>query len=242
MKKHPTLTRIRKRLREAVRQYTLIAPDDKVLIGLSGGKDSLALVALLGELRRHYNRNFHLEAVHVKMSNIKYEADFDFLKNFCDQAEVPFKLLEASFKPDTDTKRTPCFLCSWTRRKALFEYAQQEHFNKIALGHHQDDILKTAMMNLTYSGSFSTMPVLLRLDKMPITIIRPLCLQHEQDLRELAALQHFRPLQKECPYDRESTRNSIDEVLSAMERLNPESRYSLWHALEKEGKLVESNR
>lgn len=239
MKKSPITTRIQRRLREAIHQYELIAPDDSVLIGLSGGKDSLALVALLGTLRQHYNRNFRLEAIHIKMANIKYEADFSFLSDFCAQYEVPFRLVETEFTPDKNEKRTPCFLCSWTRRKRLFEYAQREGFNNIALGHHQDDILKTAMMNLTYSGSFSTMPVRLKLDKMPLTIIRPLCLQHEDDLRNLAQIEGFEPLKKECPYDHESTRTSIDEVLTTMQRLNPESRHSLWHALEKAGKLVE---
>lgn len=240
MKKSPITTRIQRRLREAIHQYELIVPGDSVLIGLSGGKDSLALVALLGTLRQHYNRNFRLEAIHIKMANIKYEADFSFLSDFCAQYEVPFRLVETEFTPDKNEKRTPCFLCSWTRRKRLFEYAQREGFNKIALGHHQDDILKTAMMNLTYSGSFSTMPVRLKLDKMPLTIIRPLCLQQEDDLRNLAQIEGFEPLKKECPYDHESTRTSIDEVLTTMQRLNPESRHSLWHALEKAGKLVEA--
>lgn len=240
MKKSPITTRIQRRLREAIHQYELIVLGDSVLIGLSGGKDSLALVALLGTLRQHYNRNFRLEAIHIKMANIKYEADFSFLSDFCAQYEVPFRLVETEFTPDKNEKRTPCFLCSWTRRKRLFEYAQREGFNKIALGHHQDDILKTAMMNLTYSGSFSTMPVRLKLDKMPLTIIRPLCLQQEDDLRNLAQIEGFEPLKKECPYDHESTRTSIDEVLTTMQRLNPESRHSLWHALEKAGKLVEA--
>ena len=240
MKKSPITTRIQRRLREAIHQYELIVPGDSVLIGLSGGKDSLALFALLGTLRQHYNRNFRLEAIHIKMANIKYEADFSFLSDFCAQYEVPFRLVETEFTPDKNEKRTPCFLCSWTRRKRLFEYAQREGFNKIALGHHQDDILKTAMMNLTYSGSFSTMPVRLKLDKMPLTIIRPLCLQQEDDLRNLAQIEGFEPLKKECPYDHESTRTSIDEVLTTMQRLNPESRHSFWHALEKAGKLVEA--
>lgn len=240
MKKSPITTRIRRRLQKAIHQYELITPGDSVLIGLSGGKDSLALVALLGTLRRHYNRNFRLEAIHIKMANIKYEADFSFLSNFCAQYEVPFHLVETEFTPDKNEKRPPCFLCSWTRRKRLFEYARRENFNKIALGHHQDDILKTAMMNLTYSGSFSTMPVRLKLDKMPISIIRPLCLQHEDDLRHLAKTESFQPLNKECPYDHQSARTSIQELLDTMQRLNPESRHSLWHALEKAGKLVEA--
>lgn len=231
--------RIRRRLREGVKRFDLIAPGDAVLIGLSGGKDSLALVQLLGEMRRHYNRNFRLAAIHVKMANIDYQADFNFLRSFCEQHEVPFHLVEASFEPDREEGRSPCFLCSWTRRKRMFEWAQQEGFNKIALGHHQDDILKTALMNLTYAGSFSTMPVRLELRKMPITIVRPLCLCQEEDLRAFSKAEGHVPLRKECPYDHESTRTSIDTVLATLQSLNPEARHSLWHALEKAGKLVE---
>ena len=230
--------RILRKVREAIKRYQLLQPNDAVLIGLSGGKDSLALVHLLSIVRRHNNRSFRLEAIHIKMGNIDYQADFSYLETFCAQHEVPFHVIETAFEPDRNADRSPCFLCSWTRRKRLFEFAQQEGFNKIALGHHQDDILKTALMNLTFSGSFSTMPVALKMDKMPLTIIRPLCLNHEDDLRAFAQAHAFEPLRKICPYDHESTRTSIDQVMAQMQALNPESRYSLWHALEKAGQLT----
>lgn len=238
MKKSPLTHRNLRRLREAIKRYQLLHPGDAVLIGLSGGKDSLALVQLLSEVRRHNNRSFRLEAIHVKMSNIDYQADFSYLETFCQQHEVPFTIIATEFEADRREERSPCFLCSWTRRKRMFEYAQREGFNKLALGHHQDDILKTALMNLTFSGSFSTMPIALKMDKMPLTIIRPLCLCHEEELRGFAEQEGFEPLRKVCPYDHESTRTSIDQVLNLMQTLNPESRYSLWHALEKAGQLV----
>ncbi len=234
-------SRILRRTREAIKRYRLIAPGDAVLIALSGGKDSMALVDVLSEVRRHNNRNFHLAAVHVKMANIDYRADFSYLEQFCAQREVPFFVVEAAFEPDRNPGRTPCFLCSWTRRKHLFEFAQCKGFNRIAFGHHQDDLLRTAMMNLTYSGSFSTMPARLTMNKMPLTLIRPLCLQREADLVDWARGMGIHSLDKTCPYDHESTRTAIVSVLEQMERLNPESRHSLWHALEKQGALIEGD-
>ena len=116
-------------------------------------------------------------------------------------------------------------------RKALFTLAQERGCNKIALGHHMDDILQTMLMNLTYQGAFSTMPPLLQMRKFPLTIIRPLCLVHEADIVALASLRGWPAQQKRCPYENESGRTAIREVLRQLEELNPEARYSLWGAM-----------
>lgn len=99
------------------------------------------------------------------------------------QVGIPLYIRTGKFETDRNPKRTPCFLCAWNRRKILFNLAQEIGCNKIALGHHQDDILHTALMNLTFSGSFSTMPACLEMEKFPITIIRPLCRVKEEDLK-----------------------------------------------------------
>ena len=95
------------------------------------------------------------------------------------------------------------------------------------------------MMNLTFAGSFATMPVKIRMRKFPVTIIRPLCRVDEADLRRWAEIHGYQPLVKTCPHDGEGNRRSIESVVDAMQRLCPEARNSLWHALEKDGKLVE---
>mgnify|MGYP002462113664 CR=1 FL=1 len=105
----------------------------------------------------------------------------------------------------------------------MFRFAQDNGFNKITLGHHQDDIIHTTMLNTFFEGSFSTMPAVKKLDKMPLTIIRPLCLEQE----------------KTCPHERETNRTQMKRIFEEIERNNPEARYSVWHALQKDGKLVE---
>lgn len=231
---------IRKNMMSGIRQFELINTGDRVLLGLSGGKDSLALLELLGEAAQRSGGKFSLSALHVRMGDIDYETDISYLKAMADAVGVDLHIRTAHFTPDRNERRTPCFLCSWHRRKLLFSVAQELGCNKIALGHHQDDILRTALMNLTFIGSFSTMPASLTMRKFPITIVRPLCMVRESDLRDWAALRRYQPLKKLCPYEHLSKRTAIDSIATAMERLNKEARYSLWHALLKAGCLVET--
>ena len=226
-------------LYRGVRKYALIAPGDRILLGLSGGKDSLALLELLGEMRKRLNRSFSIEAVHVRMSNVEYLSDTDYLADFSIQHEAGFHVIERSFGPDRKANRTPCFLCAWHRRKALFDAAQQMGCAKIALGHHRDDILRTALMNLAFNGSFSTMPVRLRMRKFPVEMIRPLALIGETDLRLWASVRKYRPVEKQCPYESASNRTQVEGVANAFGQLNDGYKQSLWHALDKSGALVE---
>ncbi len=232
--------RVRRAFGTGIKEFTLIEPGDHILVGLSGGKDSMALVELMGEYARRHNHSFRVDALHVRMGNVDYRSDVAYLQDFAASCGCGFHLRETSFARDRNAKRSPCFLCSWNRRKLLFETAQELGCGKIALGHHRDDILRTAMMNLTFAGSFATMPVKLRMRKFPVTIVRPLCGVDEADLKRWAEIRNYQPLVKVCPYDRASNRTSIEEVLDCMQRLSPEARHSLWHALQKEGKLVES--
>lgn len=99
------------------------------------------------------------------MANIKYESDISYLKNFTESRGIKFNVVTTEFNTMTDKRKSPCFLCSWNRRKQLFTIAQELGCNKIALGHHMDDIIHTTMMNLYFQGSFSTMPVRLKMRK-----------------------------------------------------------------------------
>lgn len=226
-----TIRRIDKRFGRGVVQYGLIEEGDKILIGLSGGKDSLALVELLGKRARIYKPRFSVVAVHVVMRNIPYQSDTDYLRAHCEAYGVPFVRYETSFDAATDTRKSPCFLCSWNRRKALFTVAREQGCNKIALGHHMDDILETLLMNITYQGAFGTMPPRLVMKKFDMTIIRPMCLVHESDLVELAALRNYRKQVKNCPYESQSGRSGMKGILRQLEAMNPEARYSLWGSM-----------
>ncbi len=231
--------KLQKRVGEAMKDFRLIERGDRILIGLSGGKDSLALLDLLGERMARGNGYFAVEALHVRMRNIHYASDTTYLQQQCDQWNIPFHCVETGFEPDRNERRTPCFLCSWHRRKVLFSLAQQLGCNKIALGHHQDDLLRTALMNLTFNGTFSTMAARMEMRKFRMTVIRPLACTPEAELRQWAAVQEYRPVEKVCPHDTASNRTHIGTVVEALERLNPDSRHSLWHALKKAGALVE---
>ena len=247
--------RLEKRLNErfvkAMATYHLIEDDDRILVGLSGGKDSLLLLELLAKRAKILHPRFEVEALHVRMENIHYETDTSYLQAFCDNLGVPLHVRTTRFEvndilsevemtnKDRRRQKQPCFLCSWNRRKELFNLAQELGCNKIALGHHQDDILHTALMNLTFQGRFGSMPARLKMRKMPLTIIRPLCMIEEQDIKAYAEQQGYQKQQKLCPYETDSHRADIKRLYEEIERMNPEARYSIWNALNADNKLIE---
>ena len=233
-----------KTFNKALGQFQLIDEDDRILVGLSGGKDSLCLLELMARRSKVHVPHFTVEALHVRMANIHYETDTTYLQSFCNRLGVPLHLITTSFAtvPDgfpSGKQKPPCFLCSWQRRKQLFNIAQELNCTKIALGHHQDDIIHTALMNLTFQGHFSTMPAKLKMRKMPLTIIRPLCLCQEADIRAYAEQQGYEKQLKQCPYEKATNRTAAAELFAHIQRLNPEARYCIWRALEADKKLVE---
>lgn len=231
--------RIQKHFRVALATYRLVDDGDKILVGLSGGKDSLCLLELLALRQRIFRPSFSIEAIHVRMDNISYKSDTSYLSRFCEGYGVPLHIVTTGFEHRPGDRKPVCFLCSWHRRKEMFRVAQERGCNKIALGHHNDDIIHTALMNLIYQGRFSTMPASLRMRKMPLTIIRPLCLEHESDLSLYAQWRHYQPQEALCPFEDVSKRTFIRRLFQRLEGLCPDVRNSLWNALEKDGKLME---
>ena len=233
---------------KAFATYGLLQDGDHELVGLSGGKDSLFLLETLANRSRISHPQFTVEAIHVRMENISYETSTEYLEQFCHDLSVPLHIVTTSFTvgaeaihngKDARRQKAPCFLCSWNRRKQMFNWAQQLGCNKIALGHHQDDIILTTLMNLTFQGRFGTMPARLQMKKMPLTIIRPLCLMSEDDIRRYAELSGYQKQVKLCPYEHESQRTGIRQLYELAQQLNPDVRHSIWNALNKDGKLIE---
>lgn len=225
--------RIQKKFREGCARYRLLEDGDRVLLALSGGKDSLLLAKLLAEQARIHVPHIEVEAAHVVMDNIPYETERRFLQHFCDDIGLPLNIIHSRFDETTDTRKTKCFLCSWYRRKALFNHAAEHQFSKLALGHHQDDIITTWLMNLTYTGSLDIMEPKVIMRNYPLQIIRPLCLVHEAWIAEVAAEEQFEKQKVPCPYETASRRADVAQLFHQLEDSNPEARYSLWRAMSK---------
>ena len=222
--------RLTKRLHKACADYGLIADGDHILIGLSGGKDSLALVELLGKRAQVHVPKFKVTAVHVRVEERDYHSDVSYLEDFCARVRVPFMTRDTRI--GTEEKKDPCFLCSWFRRKTLFDAAKEFGCNKIALGHHKDDLVETLLMNLIFQGSIGTIPPLLQMEKMPIQMIRPLCLIEEKELARYAELSGYEKQVKLCPLEKVSSRAEVKTLIKQLEKLNPDVRNSIWGAME----------
>jgi tRNA(Ile)-lysidine synthase TilS/MesJ len=226
------LTTIRAKLKKGISDYQLIKNEDHILIGLSGGKDSLALVQLLGERMRIFVPKFNVTAAHISVDNISYHSDIEYLKSFCEQYGIAFVHKTIRFDEKEDCRKSVCFLCSWHRRKALFDIAKELNCNKLALGHHLDDITETLLLNLVYQGAFATMPPKLKMDKFDLTIIRPLCLISENEMKEIERIGNFKKQIKNCPFEKDSSRKDAKNLISELEKWNPDVRKSLWSAMQ----------
>ena len=223
--------RINKQFGRATIGYSMLEEGDRILVALSGGKDSLTLLQLLAERSRIFKPKISVVAAHVTMTNIPYKANLEYLQGFCNSLGVELHILESGFDASTDTRKSPCFLCSWNRRKALFSLAQEIGCNKIALGHNMDDFIETMLMNMTFQGAFSAMAPVMKMEKFPITVIRPLCLVNENDIETYSKECCFPPQNKNCPYENDSNRRAMKEMLKKFEALNPEARYNIWGAM-----------
>ena len=223
---------VQAKFKRALNDYGLIENDDHILIGLSGGKDSLALVELMGERMKSYVPRFKLTAVHISIDNIPYQSDLEYLRAHTEQYGIPFVHHTTHFDETTNKQKSTCFLCSWHRRKALFEIAKELNCNKIALGHHLDDIAETLLLNLVYQGSFSTMPPKLKMDKFNMTMIRPLALISEKEMKEMERIRGYQKQIKNCPHEKNSVRSKAKNLLTELEKWNPDVRQSIWAATE----------
>lgn len=223
--------RLTKRFHKACADYGLIADGDHILIGLSGGKDSLLLTELLGRRARIRVPSFSVTALHVRVKERDYHTDLSYLENFCKEAGVPLIVRDVEITGGDSEEANPCFLCSWYRRKTLFNVAQEIGCNKIAFGHHRDDVAETLLMNLIFQGAFATMPPMLQLDKMPLQLIRPLCLIDEADILTYAEMRSYQKQTKLCPFEHVSSREKVKQLLADIKTINPEAIDSIYGAL-----------
>lgn len=219
----------------AIRDYELISDGDHLLVGLSGGKDSLALVQLLGDMSKIYRPVFKVSALHVQMQEIPYQADLMFLRQHCEAHCVEFHTCISSLNNSKEQsgkkEKQHCFICSWNRRKALFETAQALGCNKIVLGHHRDDFLETLLLNMFFQGSIQSMAPKLQMDKFPIEVIRPLCMISEKDLESFATVEGYPSQRQNCPYEHDTHRSEVRDLLEELEQKHPGLKDSLWASM-----------
>ncbi len=221
--------RIRSRFLKTIREYDLISPDDQILIAVSGGKDSLALLEMMAWRRKILSSPRALFAAHVKPAGLPEMADIPYLEELCELLRVPFMVSHAP--ADADPGKGGCFICSRSRRKELFILAEQLKCNKIAFGHHRDDIVETLLMNMIHHGTFSTMPVQLEMFGGTYTIIRPLAYITEAELTRYASLKGFPQQTTQCPIENLSQRNEVRKIILEMVKLNKKAKQNLFRSI-----------
>ena len=229
------LRECRRWMGQACTRYDLLEDGDRILVAVSGGKDSLLLVRLLAERQRIWRPRIQVEVAHVVMAGVPYRTDLEWLERYCTEWGVRLHILQAEFGPvDPSSAETPCRRCALTRRRTLFSFAAAEGFNKVAFGHHQDDFLVTYLLNITYEGQASTMLPSMPMQHYPLTLIRPLCLAHEDSIIRWATAIDLPQQLARCPHERATRRTDMQRLFQHLQTLNPEARYSLWHAAMRE--------
>lgn len=206
---------------KAIVDNNLINKDDKVLVAVSGGKDSLVLLEVLSTLRQYHFLDFDMEAVHIDVEEVPYKVSADELNKLCDKVNVPVTYLPVSVNLDETEGKAPCFVCAWHRRKAIFTYAEQNGFDKVAMGHHMDDAVETLIINMAYHGNISSLPPKLSMFDGKIVIIRPLLLLTNKDTQEYANIRNFPKQTETCPYEDKTRRNTAKEIIEQMKSISP---------------------
>ena len=238
------IRRILSYTRRAVDDFHMIEEGDRIAVGLSGGKDSLALLCSLASLRGFYPKHFELEAVTMDPgfykagmgSEAETREGFAHLAALCEQLGVHFTLFETELAKlifDERKESNPCSLCARMRRGMLHDRAKELGCNKIALGHHFDDAVETFMMNLFNEGRIACFSPVTYLDRKKLTMIRPLVYAPEKDIRYFINHSDLPVLGSPCPMDKTSDRERYKKMLAAMDRENKGLKHRILGAMQK---------
>ena len=230
MKKLLSLTRA------AVDKYNMIEAGDKIAVGVSGGKDSLALLYALAKLRDFYPKPFSLVAITLDYQFNGIAEDYTAIEALCKKLQVEYivrrtNLWEVIF--ETRKEKNPCSLCAKMRRGLLHDTAVANGCNKVALGHHLDDAAETFLMNFLNGGKIGCFSPVSYLSKKKLYLIRPLIFAYEKDVAAAARRANLPVVKSRCPMDKVSNRQNMKELLKSLEKDYPAVRKKIVGALER---------
>ena len=220
-------------VRRCAEDYDMIKPGDRIGVGVSGGKDSLALLVLLAELKKYNHKPFELEAVTVDLG---FGMDFSGIENLCKELSVPFNLVRTQIAPvifEYRQEKNPCSMCAKMRRGAINQTLLERGLNKLALGHHYDDAVETFMMSLLYEGRISCFQPVTDLDRTGIIQIRPMLYLHEQTVDNFANRLQLPVIQNRCPVDKRTKREEIKKLVYELSARYPDLKERVFGAMQR---------
>lgn len=228
------MQRILSHMRKAIEEYKMIEEGDKIAICLSGGKDSITMLHAFKSLQKFYPKNFEIIAISIDPGFEFF--DTEFLKSICDNLEIPLYIEKSNAKEivfDIRKEKNPCSLCANLRRGVINSIAIRGGCNKIALGHNQDDVLETFLLNLLYTGNISTFSPVSYMDRSKITLIRPLVYTPEKEIKRFIRKNNFSVMPKVCPMDGTSKREDMKQLIFTLTKDIPMVRANLFGAIKR---------
>lgn len=221
-------------VRRCVEDYHMIAPGDRIAVGVSGGKDSLMTLAALARLRQFYPVPFTVEAITLEMG--MPGMDFSPVADLCEELDVPYHRVSVPVYQivfEERQEKNPCSLCAKLRRGSLNTALTERGIAKIALGHHYDDAVETLLMNLIFEGRIGCFQPVTYLDRTGVTQIRPLLYCHEDEIRRCVERLGLPVVENPCPADGTSRRQEIKELIAGLEGKYPHLRQKLFGAVQR---------
>lgn len=220
-------------VRRCVEDYKMIEAGDRIAVGVSGGKDSLALLVFLAELRKYNHKPFEIEAITVDLG---LGMDYTGIRDLCKQLDVPFALVETQIGPVVFEHRketNPCSLCSKMRRGALNQALKDRGLNKLALGHHYDDAVETFVMNLLFEGRIGCFQPVTDLDRMGVIQIRPMLYIHEKTIDNFVRRAQLPVLENRCPVDKSTKREEVKQLVYDLSTRYPDLKERIFGAMQR---------
>ncbi len=228
------MQRILSHMRKAIEEYKMIDEGDKIAVCLSGGKDSITMLHAFKNLQIFYPKKFDIIAVSV---NPGFEFfDTHFLEDICNKINVPLFIEKSNAKEivfDIRKEKNPCSLCANLRRGVINSIANREGCNKIALGHNQDDVLETFLLNLLYAGNIGTFSPVSYMDRSKVTLIRPLVYTPEKEIKRYVKRNEISVMAKVCPMDGTSKREDMKNLIFSLSKNIPMIRANLFGAIQR---------